>query len=429
MKTEWRRPVAALAVLAATLISGCGGDDEDALRIGVLTDCVGIFRSLAEAELAGAELPLMERGAELEGASPVDGVTTIEVAGRPVEFVRACTETMEFSTMFEQVRRLTELEAVDVIVGGSLGLDAIGMRQIAARYPGVTFIALSNGPREATLRERSSNLFRVAADHGQGVAGLGTYAFRDLGWRRAAVVSLDWDHGWGATAAFVAEFCALGGRVTRQDRTWDATAVRIPDGVDGVAVFTGALVHDQAGLIRRLSRRLGPGGLVLGPSALEQPDARRAAEGVVGAAHVPHRRTPAMDTFARSFRAAFPGLQSELSENGFVIAMRDAIELLLQAMEAGGGEVADDSERLRDELHSLDTTLFGDPVRIDENGQAVVSTHLVRVGPTRSGDTALVPVRTIDGVDQSIGGLLDARHAPGAVDEPCRKAPLPPWAR
>jgi branched-chain amino acid transport system substrate-binding protein len=430
MKADLRRlsVVAVAAIVSATPLAGCGGGDE-AFRIGVLTDCVGIFRTLGDAQLSGAELPLVERGAELVGAGPAEGLTSVEVAGRRVELVRACTETMEFSTMFEQVRRLAELESVDAIVVGSLGLDAIGLRQIAARYPDVTFVAVPNGPREATLRERPPNLFRVAADHGQVVAGLGTYAYRDLGWRRAAVVALDWDAGWGATAAFVAEFCALGGRVDAQERTVFAPAVRVPKDVDGVALLTGPLAGDQGALIRRLSRRFRPDQLVLGPFVVSDVGALSAAGGSVGASHYPPEGTAAIDAFTQSFRATFPGLQAELARSDFVIPVRNAVEVLLQAVETGGGEAADDARRLQEELRHIETTLLGDPVRIDENGQAIVSSHLVRVGRAPPGQTALVPVRTIDGVDQSIGGLLDADDEPGTVDEPCRKAPLPPWAR
>jgi hypothetical protein len=136
-----------------------------------------------------------------------------------------------------------------------------------------------------------------------------------------------------------------------------------------------------------------------------------------------------MDTFTRSYRSAFPGLPAELARSGFVIAMRNAVEVLLQAMETSDGEIAVAPTRLREELHRLDSTLLGDPVRIDENGQAVVSAHIVRVGKTASGTTALIPLRRIDSVDQSIGGLLHAEHSPGRVDEPCHKAPPPPWAR
>src|SRR5262245_30227709 len=203
MRTDRARLAGALAA-AVGLLAGCGGDDEP-FRIGGLTDCIGIYRSLGDAELSGAQLPLIERGAQPRGSRPGDGVTSVSVAGTPVELVRACTEWGEFSTMFEQVRRLAERESVDAVIGGAVGLDGRGLRMGPARVADTTFVALPGGAREVTLRERAPNLFRLEADHGQAVGGLGTYAFRDLGWRRASVVSQSWDAGWGAAAAFVAE--------------------------------------------------------------------------------------------------------------------------------------------------------------------------------------------------------------------------------
>ena len=144
-----------------------------------------------------------------------DGISAVDVAGRPVELVRACTETVEFTTLFQEVRRLVEVEEVDAIVGGALGVDGVALREVARLYPDVPFVATPTGTREVTLRRRAPNLYRFAADHGQSVAGLASHAFRTLGWRNAVVVAHDWDIGWGETAAFVAEFCALGGHVER----------------------------------------------------------------------------------------------------------------------------------------------------------------------------------------------------------------------
>jgi hypothetical protein len=51
----------------------------------------------------------------------------------------------------------------------------------------------------------------------------------------------------------------------------------------------------------------------------------------------------------------------------------------------------------------------------------VVSTTLVRVGEP-------APVRTVDGVDQSIGGLVPLDYVPSEAGQACRRAPPPRWA-
>ena len=119
-----------------------------------------------------------------------------EVAGRRVELVRGCTEAFEFSTLTRELRRMTEVEHVDAVVAAGTGPDELVMRDVARGHPNVLFVPVVHGPREVTLREPTPNVLRFAADYGQGVAGLATYAYRRLGWRRAAVVLGNWDAGW-----------------------------------------------------------------------------------------------------------------------------------------------------------------------------------------------------------------------------------------
>jgi hypothetical protein len=55
---------------------------------------------------------------------------------------------------------------------------------------------------------------------------------------------------------------------------------------------------------------------------------------------------------------------------------------------------------------------------MDVHRQAVVSTTLVRVGdPTAA--------QTVDGVDQSIGGLVPVDYVPSEAGQACRRAPPP----
>ena len=112
-----RRALAvALMAAVAAVAAGCPGGEERPLRIGVIVDCTGIYRSLEDAELSGAALPLLQRGAELRGRRAADGLTPARVAGRNVELVPGCTESFEFSTLTTELRRLAEQEHVDAIV-------------------------------------------------------------------------------------------------------------------------------------------------------------------------------------------------------------------------------------------------------------------------------------------------------------------------
>ena len=89
-----------------------------------------------------------------------------------------------------------------------------------------------------------ANLYRFSSDVEQDQAGLATYAYRTLGWRRAAVVAEDTDSRTAGARSprSAAEFCALGGSV---QRVWTPVygapgplLKRVPASVDGVVVLS-----------------------------------------------------------------------------------------------------------------------------------------------------------------------------------------------
>ena len=314
----WRAGIVA-CVLA--LLAGACADEEPPLRIGVVVDCVGIFRSFGDAELSGAQLPLIERGASRRGRRAQDGITPVTVAGRSVELVTGCAEAAEFSAITTELRRMAELEKVDAVVAGSAGADEIVIRDVARGHPETVFLPAVHGPREATLRRPAANVFRFSGDHGQGVAGLATYAYRELGWRRAAIVLANWDAGWGSRDAFAAEFCALGGKIEQQlgldffdpaGRDVD----RVRTDVDGVAVFGGSY-FDASGFLKRLARRTDDPSrqIVAGPALMDEPTTLRATSralaGVTGSSYA---YPPRMRDYLRDYSRAFPGVPAQPRE-------------------------------------------------------------------------------------------------------------------
>jgi branched-chain amino acid transport system substrate-binding protein len=413
------------------LAAACGGGDQRPLRIGVVVDCVGAFRALEDQELAGAQLPLIARGATTAGKRPSDGVRGARVAGRPVEIVRACSESGEFATITQAARQLVEREHVAVVVaGGPFSVDGIPLRDVARRYPGVAFVAAANGPREVTLQRPAPNVYRVAPDLSQGVAGLATSAYRSLGWRRVTLLLDDWVVGWQGETAFVREFCSLGGRVTGRIALAQATSprsvlARIPRTADGVALLASPM-SVTPDLLKALARR-GARTLLLGPDVIGSTGLIRnvpGLAGVLGASYAPE--SPDFRAYLRDYAKAYPGAARWEPRDELVIGYRNAVEAVLQAFERARG----DRGRLGARLASLDTKLLGVPVRMDANRQAVVSSSLVRLAqPSEDGMPALTAVGSVPDVDQSVGGLVPAGYEPTSAGQRCRPAPPPPWAR
>ena len=89
--------VAAVALLAS---AGCGSraSSPEPIRVGVLSDCGGLFGGFNELSVAGAELPLIDHGGRLAGAAPSAGVVGASVAGRPIQLDLGCGDGTTSST-------------------------------------------------------------------------------------------------------------------------------------------------------------------------------------------------------------------------------------------------------------------------------------------------------------------------------------------
>jgi branched-chain amino acid transport system substrate-binding protein len=369
-------------------------------------------------------------------------VSGARVAGRKVEIVRGCSEIAEHTVLIEEARRLVEVERVDAIVGPVGESDSLVLREIARKHPEVAFLPAWSGAQELTLRDPAPNVYRFDADEAQDVAGLGSYAYRELGWRRAAVVSDLYGLGWQEEAAFVAEFCALGGLVTQRSRSAPAFLdtvgkdASVLSGVDGVALLTSPFFVSPVELITTLSKRLDQperqivlGMYVVDDKSVVSPLARP-LNGVVGGSSVPPASsTAAMKRQRKEFQAAFPGLPPEFAEGPLVLAFHDNMEGLLRALEAADANLGDGRTRLHEELARLRIDVPGGPVRLDRNRQAIRNAYLKRIVTARDGTYSLRLVRVVPKVEQTFGGLLSNAPPPGPGSQPCRRGTPPPWAR
>ena len=413
-----RRAAPLVALLAA---AGCGGGGEP-FRIGVIVDCEGINRPLERAETAAAALPLVGRGARVGGNPGAGGIGAARVAGRDVELVRGCTEIYELATLTREVRRLVENERVDAVVAGTGGPDQIVLRDLARRYPGVPVVLAGPGPRAATGQRPAPNVFRFAADHGQAAAGLAERAYRDLGWRRVALVAANWDAGWDGRAAFAAGFCALGGEVAAniapdQFDPRGRDVAEVPAGVDGVAVFTTAFFGPEA-FLRRLARRMrDPGERVLLGAGIADDEAllRSTRDALEGAGAVSLVDPAARRRYLRAFADAFPAVPRDVAATGAVAGFHDAVEALLAGLERARGRV----ERLPAELARLRVELLAGTVRLGPRRQAVLDARVVRI----ENGTGMRLLRTLNNVDTTLGGRLPATRASTSEPPACGPSP------
>src|SRR6266545_2937789 len=120
----------------------------------------------------------------------------------------------------------------------------------AKQHPTKTFVDGSAGAQDTTLKVRAPNFFRFNGDGAQWNAGLGDLAYNKLKWRTAAVVADDYSFAWTSAAGFIAEFCAVGGKISKRvfpplnTTDYSSYAQQMPTNVDGTFVAVGG-----AGLI------------------------------------------------------------------------------------------------------------------------------------------------------------------------------------
>jgi branched-chain amino acid transport system substrate-binding protein len=440
LRTRFVLVLATVALLTAA--AGSGQSADAPFRIGVLVDCTGIGAETHDWSLAAAELPLLAHGGRLAGKGPASGVRGAKVAGRRVELVEGCSESGVYGRLITETRQLVELDHVDAVVGAFGWSDGVVFRELARRYPTVPFVLAGSFAREATSQRPASNLYRFTPDIEQEQAGLATYAYRTLGWRTAATVAEQTPNGWGATAAFAAEFCALGGQV---QRVWTPACGAggpllrsVPPGVDGVMVLAHYGYGSPAAFIRAYLARHpdAPRSLLL--SVWLYPPAELPAyaslwpqlHGVVARiAGVPDPSSARDVAYRRAFATAFPGLPASVAGNLLVLPYSTAVEAVLQSLEQTRGDPGADRARLRSALALLHLATPGGPIRLDRNRQAVASATLVRFDGTTPGTPSFHPVRTIPAVDETLGGLFAAGDSPSPARNDCRRATPPPWAR
>ena len=360
MRADVRLIAAAASFLALALAAAGCGSAQKPIKIGFFFDCKGGFSTSYEAALAGAELPFIERGAKLVGATPSSGVSSISVGGRRVELELGCDFYASFTTTLAEARRLVEQKGATILVAPNTEPIDLVIRQYARRMPSVAFIATGYDPR-TTLDHAAPNLFRFSFDARQAQAGAGAYAYNTLGWRRAVIFGEADPFGWSIAAGFVAEFCSLGGRIVERAYApfdiadWSRLVRRIPRAVDGVALMAGIqTTRSFFSAYRKVRPDLARHVVMSGvPIALGE---RSLPTGVVAATYIPYgASSPAWTRYVRALAKAFPGYGG-VAASGISVNSYDGVEAALEALQHEYGHASEQtSQPAREHLHSTAT--------------------------------------------------------------------------
>ena len=389
------------------------------IGIGLLGDCAGAYGGLYDYFVAGASVVLLNHGGRRAGPNPTDGVIGARVAGKPISLELGCADGTTASALAE-ARRLVEQVGVRVLIGPAYGSEELALQEYARRHPGVAFV---NGLAGAQELDPPSNAFSFTPDGAEWMTGLGAYAYRTLGWRRAATVVdvADIGFNWSQAAGFVAEFCSLGGTIVKRvfvpPATEDYSAVvkQIPrHGVDGIVAAKAVL---RLPLRHRLARKL-----VVGAIANNPPLGRlgKRASGVLTGGSFLMLPGAAGRRYLADVKKAFPGLRG--TGTGFDIYYHDAMLATVEALRAVHGDLSRREQRFMAALAHVRLDSPTGSVRLDASHQAVAPNYLRRLDGTL--------IRSIPAVEHTFGGYFTARdRPPGKTTPVCRRGNPPSWAR
>jgi branched-chain amino acid transport system substrate-binding protein len=423
------------AVVAAS--SGCGGSRADVIRIGVLSDCESSFSSQYEATIAGAELPLLRRGARLRGPKPSDGLTRTTVAGKPVELVVGCVREFSRASTLAALRELVEQKKVDIVAGPNGPGDGLVVRDYAKREPGVTFV-YAGFDGSVTVVAPAPNVFRFRVTMAQWGAGLGAYAYHVLGWRNAVTIS----NIEPAPAGFIAEFCSLGGNIVQRLSAGDDLAALVPKikktGVDGVFLPTSLIFGLDTGSFVAAWAKRHPDlnhWLVAGDGIFTHNESDRRLLGVVFSNPTPWAPTRSWTSFADEFAQAFPGViraSPSLRKNPQdPLDPYNAVEATLEALEQVHGDMSHGERRLMNALAALHYASPEGMRRLDRSHQAIAASYLGKMVLRKDGKPTIRQIRVVRNVDQTFGGYLSATTPVGFsnTQPPCKHGHPPSWAK
>jgi branched-chain amino acid transport system substrate-binding protein len=454
MARKRRRYGLAAAAIAALAVAGCGSSDNsasstptpaktsstpasggaNALKIGVLTTCGGPF-ALFEAEaFSGAKYALVEgAGGKAAGAGPQDQVSGAKIAGRPVQLSFGCSDATPDKAVAE-ARRLVESVKVDVLLGPLSGDEGIAVANYAKTQPQVTFVNGTSGAQETTSTVKAPNFFRFGGDGAQWMAGLGSYAFNTLHWKKAAILGEDYSYPYTQAAGFLAEFCGLGGQVTKRvwapltTTDWSSYVAQLPRDVDGVLFLTGGTntvnalkAYTQLG--QQIKGHALGGSSVLDPTAFTVGDQ---LAGLVGGSPVPLGGTDAawtdyVDGFSKVYKP-------DLAQSLFTVLYYDGMKAIMDGLDKVKGDLSGDQKAFRAALTALKPSFPNGQVQLDANRNSIQPAYVVQVVDT--GKLGFKVARTVPQVAQDFGGAFKpGAKAPGRDSPQCVTGPVPSWAQ
>jgi branched-chain amino acid transport system substrate-binding protein len=437
-------PLGAIAVLASMVVStSLAASKAKEVRVAIMTDCKGGFGFGYEPDIGGAQAAFAQyAGGKVKNPKkPSAGMTGIKVGNTSVKIVGYGCGDDTVPTAVKETRRLMEQLKADVMIGPLSGDEAVYVANYAKSHPTKTFIIGTAGSQDPTLQIAPKNMFRYHGDGAQWNAGIGEIAYKKLGWRNAAIIMDDYSFGWTSGAGIIADFCAIGGKITKRvfpplNTTDYASYIQqLPatDQVDGYfwvvgGTGTGASLtaFEQAQGALKPEQHIGNLFFAfLGADKVVAPKVVGSYVGGFGTG--PGLKTKQAKAYEAVVAKHYPGLNGGNYADGFVYNYYNAAWAFIRGLSASAGQ---SGAKLQASMPKTNASGYevSDKgiVKLDGNRQAIQDQYPLQIVKNADGSVGTAVVGYVPNVDQSFGGLFKKTSpAPGRTQPPCVKKKLP----
>jgi branched-chain amino acid transport system substrate-binding protein len=382
---------------------------QETLKIGLVATFEGPFTVLGEDSKRGAELALQHHNG-MAGGKKIELVTGSSDAS-PDSAVRA-------------TRKLVEQDGLPIIIGPLSGDEGLAIKDYAKTQPNVTFINGTSAAQDTTLRDPAPNFFRFTTDGAQWMAGLGTHAFNNKGYKTVVTVAEDYSFPYTQVFGFMAEFCKAGGKVV--DKFWvpignkdfSSIIASVPAEVDAVYVALGGA--DGVNFLTQYEQAGGTAPIIGGSITMDQTvlgsEGKRKDYliGTPSAGPIADSwDDPKWQQFVADYKAAFPdGFPSpSLFAHGYYVSTLAA----LTALDQVNGDLSDNGAKYREALAKLELDTPTGAVKLDENRNAIADIFVTEVAEGEDGNLYNKVVEVKQAVNQTLGQPVEEFLKLGAV--------------
>jgi branched-chain amino acid transport system substrate-binding protein len=284
-------------------------------KIGVPIELTGPIAEEAEEMVHGYDLYLKQHGNRLGGA--------------PVQLFIDDTQTKP-AVAIAKTRQEIESDEVDFIAGAGLALDAYAIEQVTAPRQ-IAFMSSIAASDDLTQRKLVPTFARANMTSSQPNLYFGAWVYKNLHYRRVAMILQDYAYGWESGGGFQYAFEKSGGKVVQKLyaplTTTDYTPFvsQLDKNVDAVFAM---LVGSNVPRFEKTYNQLGLGGkvpLLGGPDMADEDALRAAGKDAVGITFVHEYSAqlplPATRKFVSDWKQAYNGqIPSYWGESTYTMA-------------------------------------------------------------------------------------------------------------